>query len=177
MTRCFCRTWMMVILLTLTVSGCETAKKIGQVIQNPDIQVGKLADQSSQVTITLLTEPDANINADGEAAVVDVQLVYLSDDSKLQAADYDQLAGTPLPDALGKNYIDHQDFSLLPDTLKTLPPVKMDEKTQFIGVIAYFSDDQTTEWKQIEPVEGTGHNYRLLVHIRQSSIEMKKEDD
>ncbi|MDU2941150.1 MAG: type VI secretion system lipoprotein TssJ [Enterobacteriaceae bacterium] len=177
MTRRFCRTWMMVILLTVTLSGCETAKKIGQVIKNPDIQVGKLADQSSQVTITLLTEPDTNLTADGEAAPVDVQLVYLGDDSKLQAADYDLLASTPLPDALGKNYIDHQDFSLLPDTVKTLPPVKMDEKTQFIGVIAYFSDDQTTEWKQIEPVEGTGHNYRLLVHIRQSSIEMKKEDD
>lgn len=142
--------------------------------QNPDIQVGKLADQASQVTITLLTEPDANLNEEGESAAVDIQLVYLSDDSKLQAADYDLLASTPLPDALGKNYIDHQDFSLLPDTVKTLPPVKMDEKTQFIGVIAYFSDDQTTEWKQIEPVEGTGHNYRLLVHIRQSSIEMKK---
>lgn len=152
-------------------------KKIGQVIKNPDIQVGKLADQASQVTITLLTEPDANLNEEGESAAVDIQLVYLSDDSKLQAADYDLLASTPLPDALGKNYIDHQDFSLLPDTVKTLPPVKMDEKTQFIGVIAYFSDDQTTEWKQIEPVEGTGHNYRLLVHIRQSSIEMKKEDD
>ncbi|ECG8592302.1 type VI secretion system lipoprotein TssJ [Salmonella enterica subsp. salamae] len=177
MTRRFCRAWMMAILLTITLSGCETAKKIGQVIKNPDIQVGKLADQSSQVTITLLTEPDANLNADGEAAAVDVQLVYLSDDSKLQAADYDLLASTPLPDALGKNYIDHQDFSLLPDTMKTLPPVKLDEKTQFIGVIAYFSDDQTTEWKQIEPVEGTGHHYRLLVHIRQSSIEMKKEDD
>ncbi|HCC0890682.1 TPA: type VI secretion system lipoprotein TssJ [Salmonella enterica] len=177
MTRRFCRAWMMAILLTITLSGCETAKKIGQVIKNPDIQVGKLADQSSQVTITLLTEPDANLNADGEAAAVDVQLVYLSDDSKLQAADYDLLASTPLPDALGKNYIDHQDFSLLPDTMKTLPPVKLDEKTQFIGVIAYFSDDQTTEWKQIESVEGTGHHYRLLVHIRQSSIEMKKEDD
>lgn len=176
MTGRICRAWMM-ILLTVTLSGCETAKKIGQVIKNPDIQVGKLADQASQVTITLLTEPDANLNADGESAAVDIQLVYLSDDSKLQAADYDLLASTPLPDALGKNYIDHQDFSLLPDTVKTLPPVKMDEKTQFIGVIAYFSDDQTTEWKQIEPVEGTGHNYRLLVHIRQSSIEMKKEDD
>ncbi|HDY4302369.1 TPA: type VI secretion system lipoprotein TssJ [Salmonella enterica subsp. enterica] len=167
----------MVALFTLALCGCETEKKIGEVIKNPDIQVGKLADQSSQVTITLLTEPDANINADGEAAAVDVQLVYLSDDSKFQAADYDQIATTALPDALGKNYIDHQDFSLLPDTMKTLPPVKLDEKTQFIGVIAYFSDDQTTEWKQIEPVEGTGHNYRLLVHIRQSSIEMKKEDD
>lgn len=176
MTGRICRAWMM-ILLTLTLSGCETAKKIGQVIKNPDIQVGKLADQASQVTITLLTEPDANLNEEGESAAVDIQLVYLSDDSKLQAADYDLLASTPLPDALGKNYIDHQDFSLLPDTVKTLPPVKMDEKTQFIGVIAYFSDDQTTEWKQIEPVEGTGHNYRLLVHIRQSSIEMKKEDD
>ncbi|HAU3361692.1 TPA: type VI secretion system lipoprotein TssJ [Salmonella enterica subsp. salamae] len=176
MTGRVCRAWMM-ILLTVTLSGCETAKKIGQVIKNPDIQVGKLADQASQVTITLLTEPDANLNAEGESAAVDIQLVYLSDDSKLQAADYDLLASTPLPDALGKNYIDHQDFSLLPDTVKTLPPVKMDEKTQFIGVIAYFSDDQTTEWKQIEPVEGTGHNYRLLVHIRQSSIEMKKEDD
>lgn len=176
MTGRVCRAWMM-ILLTLTLSGCETAKKIGQVIKNPDIQVGKLADQASQVTITLLTEPDANLNEEGESAAVDIQLVYLSDDSKLQAADYDLLASTPLPDALGKNYIDHQDFSLLPDTVKTLPPVKMDEKTQFIGVIAYFSDDQTTEWKQIEPVEGTGHSYRLLVHIRQSSIEMKKEDD
>lgn len=78
--------------------------------------------------MTLLTEPDANINADGEAAAVDVQLVYLSDDSKFQAADYDQLSTTALPEALGKNYVDHQDFSLLPDTIKTLPPVKLDEK-------------------------------------------------
>ena len=108
---------------------------------------------------------------------VDVQLIYLTDDSKLQAADYDQIASTPLPDVLGKNYLDHQDFSLLPDTIKTLPPVTLDEKTQFIGVVAYFSDDQASEWKQIASVEGAGHSYRLLVHVRQSSIEMKKEDN
>ncbi|EDT2963766.1 type VI secretion system lipoprotein TssJ [Salmonella enterica subsp. enterica] len=164
------------VLMSVVLTGCETAKKLGQVISNPDIQVGKLAEQPSEVTVTLLTEPDTNTNTDGEAAPVDVQLIYMSDDSKLQAADYDQIASTALPDVLGKNYIDHQDFSLLPDTIKTLPPVKLDEKTQFIGVVAYFSDDQATEWKQIEPVEGTGHSYRLLVHVRQSSIEMKKED-
>jgi len=164
------------VLMSVILTGCETAKKIGQVISNPDIQVGKLADQPSEAIVTLLTEPDTNINADGEPAPVDVQLIYMSDDSKLQAADYDQVATTALPDVLGKNYIDHQDFSLLPDTIKTLPPVKLDEKTQFIGVVAYFSDDQTTEWKQIGSVEGTGHSYRLLVHVRQSSIEMKKED-
>lgn len=171
------RAFLACVLMSALLTGCETAKKLGQVISNPDIQVGKQAEQPSEVTVTLLTEPDTNINADGEAAPVDVQMVYMSDDSKLQAADYDQIASTPLPDVLGKNYIDHQDFSLLPDTIKTLPPVKLDEKTQFIGIVAYFSDDQSTQWKQIEPVEGTGHSYRVLVHVRQSSIEMKKEDD
>ena len=171
------RAFLACVLMSVVLTGCETAKKLGQVISNPDIQVGKQAVQPSEVTVTLLTEPDTNTNAEGEAAPVDVQLVYLSDDSKLQAADYDQIASTPLPDVLGKNYIDHQDFSLLPDTLKTLPPVKLDEKTQFIGIVAYFSDDQSSEWKQIEPVEGTGHQYRVLVHVRQSSIEMIKEED
>ncbi|EHM2231803.1 type VI secretion system lipoprotein TssJ [Salmonella bongori] len=177
MTGRFFRTCIVMVVLCFTLAGCETIKKIGQVIKNPDIQVGKLADQPSEITVTLLTEPDTNANADGEAAAVDVQLIYMSDDSKLQAADYDTVASTALPDVLGKNYIDHQDFNLLPDTMKTLPPIKLDEKTRFIGVVAYFSDDQTTEWKQIEPVEGMGHNYRLLVHVRQGSIEMKKEDN
>ncbi|EEN1042774.1 type VI secretion system lipoprotein TssJ [Salmonella enterica] len=177
MTGRFFRACLVMVLCAVVLTGCETAKKLGQVISNPDIQVGDLKSQPSEMTITLLTEPDINLNADSEAAPVDVQLIYLTDDSKLQAADYDQIASTPLPDALGKNYLDHQDFSLLPDVMKTLPPVKLDEKTQFIGVVAYFSDDQATEWKQIEPVEGTGHSYRLLVHVRQSSIEMKKEDN
>ncbi|QJY57247.1 type VI secretion system lipoprotein TssJ [Salmonella enterica] len=177
MTGRFFRACLVMVLCAAVLTGCETAKKLGQVISNPDIQVGDLKSQPSEMTITLLTEPDINLNADGEAAPVDVQLIYLTDDSKLQAADYDQIASTQLPDALGKNYLDHQDFSLLPDVMKTLPPVKLDEKTQFIGVVAYFSDDQATEWKQIEPVEGTGHSYRLLVHVRQSSIEMKKEDN
>ncbi|EBH9038129.1 TPA: type VI secretion system lipoprotein TssJ [Salmonella enterica] len=115
MTGRFFRVWLAVVLLATALTGCETAKKISQVIRNPDIQVGKLADQSSEVTVTLLTEPDSNLTADGEAAPVDVQLVYLSDDSKFLAADYDQIATTALPDALGKNYIDHQDFNLLPD--------------------------------------------------------------
>lgn len=148
------------VLMCVILTGCETAKKISEVIKNPDIQVGSLKEQPSEITVTLLTEPDTNTNAEGESAAVDVQLVYLTDDSKLLAADYDQIASTPLPDVLGKNYIDHQDFNLLPDTIKTLPPVKLDEKTQFIGVVAYFSDDQATEWKQIETVEGTGHHYR-----------------
>ena len=165
------------LALVGTLCGCEMSKKIGQVIANPDITVGDLKLQSSTVTLTLLTEPDANMNTEGEAAPVDVQLVYLSDDSKFEGADYDLVVSTPLPEALGKNYIDHQDFTLLPDTLKTLPDIELDAKTQFIGIVAYFSDDQAGVWKQIVPVENTGHHYRLLAHLRQNSIEMKTEDN
>ncbi|WP_368543496.1 type VI secretion system lipoprotein TssJ [Enterobacter soli] len=174
MTRVFA---MLVVVLASALGGCEMSKKIGQVIADPGIQVGDRKDQPSELTVTLLTEPDANLNGEGEAAPVDVQLIYLSDDSKLLAADYDLLATTPLPEALGKNYLDHQDFTLLPDTLKTLPAVKLEAKTRFIGVVAYFSDDQASEWKQLEPVEGGGHNYRLLVHVRQNGIELKTEDN
>lgn len=164
------------VILMLALGGCTMTKKIGQVIADPDIQVGDLKQQSSAVTLTLLTEPDSNLNSEGDPASVDVQLVYLTDDSKFQAADYDLMESTPLPEALGKNYLDHLDFTLLPDTLKTLPDASLDVKTQFIGIVAYFSDDQASEWKQIVPVEGAGHHYRLLVHIRQNSVEMKTED-
>lgn len=168
---------LLLVTMAGALSGCEMSKKIGQVIANPGIPVGDLKQQPSTVTLTLLAEPDANMNAEGEAAPVDVQLVYLSDDSKFEGADYDLVASTPLPEALGKNYIDHQDFTLLPDTLKTLPDMKLDSKTQFIGIVAYFSDDQAGVWKQIVPVESAGHHYRLLAHIRQNSIEMKTEDN
>ena len=142
------------VLMCVILTGCETAKKISEVIKNPDIQVGSLKEQPSEITVTLLTEPDTNTNAEGESAAVDVQLVYLTDDSKLLAADYDQIASTPLPDVLGKNYIDHQDFNLLPDTIKTLPPVKLDEKTQFIGVVAIspmtrpLNGNKSRRWKE-----------------------------
>ena len=164
------------VMLMLALGGCTMTKKIGQVIADPDIQVGDQKQQASVVTITLLTEPESNLNGEGDPAPIDVQLMYLTDDSKFQAADYDLMASTPLPEALGKNYLDHQDFTLLPDTLKTLPNIALDAKTQFIGIVAYFSDEQTSEWKQAVPVEGTGHHYRLLVHVRQNSIEMKTED-
>lgn len=153
MTIRFFRVCMVALFFCVHLTGCETAKKLGQVIANPDVQVGKLAEQPSEITVTLLTEPDTNINADGEAASVDVQLIYMSDDSKLQATDYDQIASTALPDVLGKNYIDHQDFSLLPDTIKTLPPVKLDGKLSLSALWPIFlmtrppNGNKLNQWK------------------------------
>lgn len=60
------------LMLALSVSGCTMTKKIGQVIADPGIQVGDLKQQPSAVTLTLLTEPDSNLNSEGEPAPVDV---------------------------------------------------------------------------------------------------------
>lgn len=167
----------LICLMSGVLSGCETVKKIGKVIANPDIKVGENATQPSDMTVTLLTEPDINPNGSGEASPVSFQLIYMSEDSKLREADFDQITTSKLDEVLGKNYIDHQDFNLLPDTMKTLPLTKLEPTTRYIGVVAYFSDDQVTEWKVIERVTGTGHHYHLLVHVRENSIELKNEDE
>lgn len=52
------RAFLACVLMSVVLTGCETAKKLGQVISNPDIQVGKQAVQPSEMTVTLLTEPD-----------------------------------------------------------------------------------------------------------------------
>ncbi|ENF79905.1 type VI secretion lipofamily protein [Escherichia coli P0305260.10] len=81
------------VLMCVILTGCETAKKISEVIKNPDIQVGSLKEQPSEITVTLLTEPDTNTNAEGESAAVDVQL---GSDSNLLIVFYVQI----MPDDL-----------------------------------------------------------------------------
>ncbi len=163
---------MLVALFTLAWRGCETVKnRRGD--QNPDIQVG-VGRPVFAGDITLLTEPDANINADGAAVAWTCSWFIWSDDSKFQAADYDQIATTALPDALGKT-ISITISACCPDTMKTLPlVVKLDEKTQFIGVRLPIFPTTIHGMEANRTGRRTGHNYRLLVHIRQSSIEMKK---
>lgn len=48
-------------------------------------------------------------------------MVLLAEDSKLLATDYDQVTAD-VEKALGKNYLDHQDYTLLPGQFKYLPP-------------------------------------------------------
>ena len=40
------------VLMCVILTGCETAKKISEVIKNPDIQVGSLKEQPSEITVT-----------------------------------------------------------------------------------------------------------------------------
>ncbi|NHB97789.1 MULTISPECIES: type VI secretion system lipoprotein TssJ [Photorhabdus] len=169
-----------VLLAALMLSGCSGAwqatKKVGQVVWDPSTPVGQPADLPSTAAITLLAEPDINPNKNGEPTPVEMHLIYLSEDSRLLAADYDQLESDKLDKALGKNYINHQDYTLLPGQYKPLPVIPLEKNSRYIGVIVRYADINQSEWKKVIKVKDTGQQYHILVHIRANEVELRKEE-
>ncbi|WJM83693.1 type VI secretion system lipoprotein TssJ [Dickeya chrysanthemi] len=166
--------WLCVLMLLLP--GCSTLGKMAKVAANPDIQIGSNDNQPSTIGFSLLAEPDVNPSESGDAAPIEFQLVMLAEDSRLLATDYDQVTGD-IEKALAKNYLSHQDYTLLPGQFKYLPPVKLDEKVHYIGVIAKYADPDSAEWRKVVKLKNTGRTYQLLVHLRREEVEIKKDQE
>ncbi|MEI7248085.1 type VI secretion system lipoprotein TssJ [Pectobacterium carotovorum] len=162
--------------LMFLLSGCTTLGKMAQVAANPDIQVGSNNHQPSTVGFSLLAEPDVNPNDSGEAAPIEFQLVLLAEDSRLLATDYDQIT-TDIEKALAKNYLSHQDYTLLPGQFKYLPPEALDEKVHYLGVVARYADSESAEWRKVIKLKNTGQTYQILVHLRRDEVEIKKDQE
>lgn len=167
------RFWFFACLMAL--AGCTTMGKMADVMMDPDIQVGSNDEQPSTLGFSLLAERDVNPNESGEAAPIEFQVVLLAEDSKLLATDYDQVTAD-VEKALGKNYLDHQEYTLLPGQYKYLPPIKLDEETRYIGVIARYADPDHAQWRKVIKVKSMGQAYQILVHLRQSEVELQKEE-
>ncbi|MCS2154617.1 type VI secretion system lipoprotein TssJ [Scandinavium goeteborgense] len=169
-----------VLCLAFLLTGCsawKATKKVGEVIMDPDVPVGVPAEQPSTVRMVLLAEPDTNPNTEGEATPVEFAVIYLSEDSKLLAADHDQLTPDTLEKTLGKNYLDHQEYTLLADQYKALAPITLEEKTRYIGVVAWFADAEHSEWKKTIKIKSIGQHYQILIHLRANEIELRKEEE
>jgi len=167
------RFWFFACLMTL--AGCTTMGKMADVMMDPDIQVGSNDEQPSTLGFSLLAERDVNPNESGEAAPIEFQVVLLAEDSKLLATDYDQVTAD-VEKALGKNYLDHQEYTLLPGQYKYLPPIKLDEETRYIGVIARYADPDHAQWRKVIKVKSMGQAYQILVHLRQAKWNYKKKN-
>lgn len=164
------------IFFSLMLSGCEVSKKVYTVITDPDVPVGYPEEAASEIEFALLADSDINQNLEGEPSPTDIQVLYLEDDSKLLSTDYYQIATEPLDKILSKNYIDHQDYTLEPGQYKTLKPVKIDVKTQYLAVIAHYSgsDSGQVYWLDIVDIDGVGQKYKILIHLRAGVVEIKK---
>lgn len=164
-----------VLCLVFLLSGCSLWESEKNKIV--DRVVAATTTQPSTVRLTLLAEPDINLNERWEATPTQVTVVYLSEDSRLLAAEYDQLSSEMLKETLGKNYIDHQEYTLLPDQYKPLPPVELDESNRYLGVIVYYADANRSEWKKIVRLNSIGHQYNVLIHLRSKEVDLRKEEE
>lgn len=170
-------TWLLCIILLL--AGCastrEATGKAWQVIRDPSIPVGYPEDRPTLVDLSMIAEPNVNPNLDGDGTPLRFQVLQLKDDSMLMAADLDQL-NLDLEAALGTNYLAHDDFTLLPGQWKFYEPFEVDEETRYVGLIAFYANPNEAEWKKVVKVQTRGEHYHLLIHLRDSEVELRKEE-
>ena len=174
---------LLLIAMTALLVGCSTPfeaiTKVGKVIWDPSTPVGEAKAQASTVSLVIVADEQININHQAEATPVQLQIVYMNEDSLFAALDQDKLLETDndLKKLLKKNYLDHQDYTLLPGQYKPLPLIKLESENNYIGVIAYYADANIAQWKKVVKVQAKGRHYYLLAHIKANEIEFRKEED
>ncbi|MDN3554495.1 type VI secretion system lipoprotein TssJ [Halomonas maura] len=164
--------------LLLALGGCastfEAAGKTYQVVRDPSIPVGYPEDRPSRVDLSMLAAGDVNPNGEGEGAPLRFQILQLKDDSMLMAADHRQLRDD-LEEALGTNYLAHDDFTLLPGQFKFYEPFEVEEDTRYIGIIAFYAEPDQAQWKKVVRIDDRGRDYHLLVHLHEHEAALRKE--
>ncbi len=168
------------LVIVMALVGCSTpynaVTKTAKVLWNPDIPVGFPEDLPSRVDLTLLAEPNVNPNESMAPTPISFQVIELTDSSRLMAADFDQLLGELKP-SLGKNYVDHSDYTLVPGQFKFVEPFEVSEDTRFIGVIAFYAYPNLSQWKKVVRVDPIGGRYHLLVNLREREVQLRQSED
>lgn len=164
----------------LVLAGCSTpynaVSKTAKVLWDPDIPVGYPEDLPSRVDLTMLAEPNVNPNESLAPTPIAFQVIEMRDSSMLMAGDFDQLL-SDLEDSLGQNYIDHDDYSLVPGQFRFIEPFEIDKDTRFIGIIAFYAYPNLSQWKKVVKVDPMGGRYHLLVNLREREVKLRRSDE
>ena len=167
--------FLLMALLAGCSSGYQAVTKSAQVMWDPSIPVGYPEARPSLVDLSMVAEPDVNPNYTGIGTPLAFQVLQLKDDSMLMAADFAELEAD-LEEALGTNYLAHDDFTLLPGQFKFYAPFEIDEDTRYVGIIALYARPDMAQWKKVVRVDARGRDYHLLVHLRDHDVELRKEN-
>ncbi|MBL1274363.1 MAG: type VI secretion system lipoprotein TssJ [Oceanospirillales bacterium] len=175
------RKWNLLIMtMVFVLAGCSTpynaVTKTAKVLWDPDIPVGYPEDLPSRVDLTMVAEPGVNPNESLAPTPVAFQIIEMRDSSLLMAGDFDQLLNN-LKDSLGRNYIDHSDYTLVPGQFKFVEPFEISKDTRFIGVIAFYAYPNLSQWKKVVRVDPVGGRYHLLVNLRDREVQLKRSEE
>jgi type VI secretion system protein VasD len=136
-------------------------------------QVGQYREARGGDTDDEQARPDARSGRN--ANPVEVTVYQLKDDGRFLSADFDQLRADP-KQALGKTYLEHDDFVMRPGQFKFVRFFPVKEQAQFIAVVASYEDIDSIVWKAIARIEPTGGRYPLLVSLGKHGVRIQKED-
>ncbi|WP_194437806.1 type VI secretion system lipoprotein TssJ [Vibrio fluminensis] len=123
------------------------------------------------VTFSLVSDDDVNLNILGDATPVEIQVFELEDDSMFMSADYDQLKADHKA-TLRSNYVNSYDYVLTPGQFKFVDTFEINESTNYIGVMAHFSDPDTSQWKKAVKVVNKSRQYHLLMKFSEYDVKL-----
>ncbi len=187
----------LIVLSVFFVSGCTlTAKDMIPASTAEDMIRAALKEQRAEldketkISFSLLTDSDVNykanavnnvwdIDSDGQepppGTHISLKVLELTDDSMLLGADQESL-NQDLEAALGKTYIDHNDYVLAPGQFKFIDFGSIYKKTRYIGIIAGYHDTNRSTWKKAFKLDLSNKRVSLVVHLMKQKVIVKAED-
>lgn len=127
----------------------------------------------TKVTFSIVAGDDVNPSLWGQSSPVEIQVFELVDDSMFMSSSYDQLK-TDYEKALKSNFVKSYDYVLLPGQFKFVNQIEVDEETNYIGIMANFSDIELSEWKKAVKVLNKGREYHLLMLLDEYDVKLEK---
>ncbi|MBH3346430.1 type VI secretion system lipoprotein TssJ [Pseudomonas parafulva] len=123
---------------------------------------------------TAPAESAASPAPEAVATPITFKILQLKDDSLFLNADLDLLTQN-LKKALGKTYLEDDDYILLPGQFKFIDYADIHEDTRYLAVFANFHDQNGATWKQVLRLEPNGHKYALLVTLHDNAVAITEE--
>ena len=150
----------------LLITGCST-------LSDDTTTPIEAKDELTQVTFSLVADDDVNPGLFGVASPIEIQVFELVDDSMFMSAGFDQIT-EDYEKALKNNFIKSYDYVMTPGQFKFIDSFKINKETNYIGVMAKFSEPDLSEWKKAVKILNRGRVYHLLMFFNDYEIKLKK---
>ncbi|MCL9781346.1 type VI secretion system lipoprotein TssJ [Vibrio sp. S4M6] len=159
--------WFVWLFAVATLSGCSSW------FHSDPPPVPDQDTTPSTMTFSMVTTNTINPNAKGNASPVELRVFELQDDSMFTSASYDQLIND-FKQALKSNFIKDYDYVVLPNHFKFVEPLTLNNDTRYIGVMAFYSDSDHSEWKKVVEVKPFGHDYHILIYLNNNDVTLER---
>ncbi|GAB2655914.1 type VI secretion system lipoprotein TssJ [Vibrio panuliri] len=156
------RNWLSICFIALFLSACSSEPETYDPTQLP-----------TKVTFSIVAQEGMNPSVMGQSSPVEIQVFELVDDSMFMSSSYDQMR-EDYEKALKSNFVKSYDYAMTPGQFKFVNAIEVDEETNYIGIMAHFSDIELSEWKKAVKVLNKGREYHLLMLLNDYDVKLEK---